>query len=309
MRRRLRDGCSRTLHLALATVVIALCAPSGAVDATERIKRTAAPKQYTLQQRLAEIRPAALSRLRQRFKSAGVAWPPSDVTLLAIKDEKILELHARNRSGPWRLVHRYRVEAASGGPGPKLREGDRQVPEGVYRVIFLNANSRYHVSVRLDYPNAFDLRMAAADGRDTLGGDIMIHGKAASIGCLAMGDPAAEELFVLAAGVSLLRIKVIIAPTDFRYPSATTVMGGDLPWVPALYSEVAREMSVFRGNVDGLVPPAHHWRRCDIPNAQGLAEIDAYRRYGSRMLVLAGGPGVDGRDRPCNRLLGAGTPH
>jgi hypothetical protein len=37
------------------------------------------------------------------------------------------------------------------------------------------------------------------DGRKNLGSNIMIHGKNCSVGCLAMGDEAAEELFVLAA--------------------------------------------------------------------------------------------------------------
>lgn len=293
----------------MAVAAIAIVALSSAVEAAQRSKRpgTATPKRYTLDERLAQIRPAALARLRQRFKSAGVAWPPSDVTLLAVKDEKILELHARNRAKPWRLVHRYRVEAASGGPGPKLREGDRQVPEGIYRVIFLNANSRYHVSLRLDYPNAFDQQMGARDGRVTLGGDIMIHGKAASIGCLAMGDPAAEDLFVLSAAVSLVRIKVIIAPTDFRYPSARTPISGDLPWVPKLYTNIAREMAAFSGKLDGILPAANHWQRCDDRNAKDPAGNGASRQDRGRRAVLSGGARDGSHVRLCNRTLGTGA--
>ena len=58
--------------------------------------------------------------------------------------------------------------------------------------------------------------MAAKDGRKDLGGDIMIHGKAGSAGCLAVSDETSEELFVLASNVGLPNIKLIIAPTDFR---------------------------------------------------------------------------------------------
>jgi murein L,D-transpeptidase YafK len=47
-------------------------------------------------------------------------------------------------------VRAYPIQAASGVPGPKLKEGDRQVPEGIYRLVLLNPNSRYHVSLRLD---------------------------------------------------------------------------------------------------------------------------------------------------------------
>ena len=86
------------------------------------------------------------------------------------------------------------ILAASGVSGPK-REGDKQVPEGFYRIELLNPNSRYHLSLRVNYPNADDLERARQDGRalSTLGGDIMIHGGSASIGCLALGDPAVGE--------------------------------------------------------------------------------------------------------------------
>jgi hypothetical protein len=286
---------------------MSLVLPASLQAAADRAKKQPAypaPKRYTLDERLAEIRPAALARLRERFKSAGVSWPPADVTLLALKDENALELHARNRAAPWRLVHRYRVQAASGGPGPKLREGDRQVPEGIYRVIFLNANSRYHVSLRLDYPNAFDRRMGAADGRTALGGDIMIHGKAASIGCLAMGDPAAEELFVLAASVSLLRITAIVAPTDFRYPGTVALPAEAPVWLPRLYADVAREMAAFRGNMDPLVPSASHWQRCDAPRPKDLAAdtTNVQDRRGSA--VYAGVPDFSGYGRYCRPVLG-----
>lgn len=121
--------------------------------------------------------------------------------------------------------------------GPKLRAGDLQVPEGLYRVELLNPNSRFHLSLRLDYPNAFDRRRARADGRTRLGGDIMIHGNAVSIGCLAMGDPAAEDLFVLAADTGIGHVSVIVAPTDLRVraaPRDPTLP----PWVDQLYARI-----------------------------------------------------------------------
>ena len=69
----------------------------------------------------------------------------------------------------------YPILAASGVLGPKLREGDKQVPEGIYGAEALNPNSKFHLSIRLNYPNTFDRRMAQSDGRTQLGGDIMIH--------------------------------------------------------------------------------------------------------------------------------------
>lgn len=200
---------------------------------------------YTLKERLAEISPAAGKRLAAKFEAANAAWPPAEAGLIALKDKKVLDLYTRAAGGTWQLIHRYPVLAASGASGPKLRQGDKQVPEGVYNISFLNPNSRYHVSLRVNYPNAFDRKMAAKDGRKELGGDIMIHGKAVSIGCLAIGDEAAEELFVLAAQIGLPRMKLIIAPQDFRTKEAPETAEGQPDWVPQLYADVAAAMKEF----------------------------------------------------------------
>jgi murein L,D-transpeptidase YafK len=113
------------------------------------------------------------------------------------------------------LLKTYPILAASGTAGPKTREGDRQVPEGEYEIESLNPNSLYHLALRLNYPNEDDVEAAKSEGRTGLGGDIMIHGSDASVGCLAMGDPAIEELFVLVADTGLDKVSVLIAPWDF----------------------------------------------------------------------------------------------
>jgi hypothetical protein len=61
-----------------------------------------------------------------------------------------------------------------------------------------------------------------------------------------MGDAASEELFVLAHTVGLKNIRVIIAPTDFRDGHTVKSAPGQPPWVPALYSDIARELAPFR---------------------------------------------------------------
>ena len=201
---------------------------------------------YSLKERLTEISPLATQRLTEKFRAAMAPFPPTNIALVAIKDERVIELHTRSDNGPWTFIHRYPVLAASGISGPKLKQGDKQVPEGIYGISFLNPNSRYHVALRVSYPNAFDKRMAAKDGRKDLGGDIMIHGKNASIGCLAIGDQAAEELFVLAARTGLQNIKLIIAPTDFRRNGIPAATGEQPNWLPGLYTEVASAMSEYK---------------------------------------------------------------
>ncbi len=210
-------------------------------------KASAPLRDYRLARRLAEISPGATRRLEEKFKSSKTAWPPAEVAFVTIKDEKAVELHARSEGGgAWKLVHRYPVLAASGKSGPKLEQGDRQVPEGVYSISYLNPASRYHVSLRVNYPNAFDRQMAAKDKRKNLGGDIMIHGKAVSAGCIAVGDEAAEELFVLAANVGLENVKVVIAPSDFRRNGLPPTNPAQPEWVPGLYAQVASAMTPFK---------------------------------------------------------------
>jgi hypothetical protein len=169
----------------------------------------------TVEQRVGELADAR-ERLRQQFKGEGVSFPPARIVLVGLKEERRLEVYAGPTDDALRHVCDYPVLAASGMLGPKLREGDRQVPEGIYALESLNPNSRFHVALRVGYPNDFDRAMALRDGRSKLGGDIMIHGGSASIGCLAMGDVAAEDLFVLAAAAGVQNVTVILAPMDLR---------------------------------------------------------------------------------------------
>jgi len=144
--------------------------------------------------RLEQYGPAARARLQPFFAAAGIAYPPARVVVAGLKQEKVLEVYARGTNQAPAFVRSYPILAASGKPGPKLREGDEQVPEGVYPVEFLNPNSKFHLALRLGYPNDLDRAQAAKEGRENLGGDIMIHGSSISVGCLAMGDPAPHGL-------------------------------------------------------------------------------------------------------------------
>lgn len=200
---------------------------------------------YSVEDRIEQFGDAARARLAPHYAAAGMVWPGKRVALLAFKDSDRLELHAQDAGGAWKAIRSYPVLAASGGLGPKLREGDLQVPEGFYRVNFLNANSLFHVSLRLDYPNAFDREQARADGRRELGGDIMIHGKAVSVGCLAMGDAAAEELFTLAADIGVANIEVLIAPTDLRRQEHPT-LPKQPAWVAGLHGRLGQSLRRFQ---------------------------------------------------------------
>ena len=176
------------------------------------------------------------AKLIPYFEKAGINYPPQNMTLLAIKNEERLELWSDDGGDP-KYIRDYQIKAASGVLGPKLREGDRQVPEGIYELEYLNPNSSYHLSMKINYPNEFDRKHALLEGRDQPGTNIFIHGKSVSIGCLAMGDNAIEELFVLVAKIGRSKVKVAIAPTDPRVADISNISGK--PWVDHLYNDLS----------------------------------------------------------------------
>ena len=189
---------------------------------------------------------AANQRLRPHFERAGIAFPPQRITLLAMKAERKVELWASDETHPFTFIRSYNILKGSGGPGPKLREGDKQIPEGIYRIVALNPNSRYHLSMKLNYPNEFDLRHARLDGRHNPGSNIFIHGKSYSVGCLAMGDHVIEELFVLSEKTGIDNVSVIIAPYD---PRKQPLRHQDprLPsWTEELYQQISAEFNKFQ---------------------------------------------------------------
>ena len=107
----------------------------------------------------------------------------------------------------YQLIQTYPICAYSGDLGPKLREGDKQSPEGFYYVTKsrLNPNSRFHLSFNLGYPNRYD----RAYGRT--GSFLMVHGDCVSIGCYAMTDSKIEEIYelvdqALAEGQKIVRV-------------------------------------------------------------------------------------------------------
>ncbi len=191
-------------------------------------------------QRLAELTPAARGRIQADFAKAGAAYPPSRLILLGIKDSKTLQVYAPGPDAKFRWVKSYPILAASGTLGPKLKRGDRQVPEGIYSIPVVNPESSYHLSLRVDYPNATDLKHAAIDKRADLGTDIYIHGDAKSVGCLAMGNPAIEELYVLATDAGISNIGVILSPVDFRLQPRFGPAAGQPSWVAGLYQQISR---------------------------------------------------------------------
>lgn len=118
----------------------------------------------------------------------------SPIFLRIFKEESELEVWKPKKDGYYHLFKTYPICKWSGKLGPKLRRGDKQAPEGFYRVANaqMNPNSRYHLSFNLGYPNAYDR------SRKRTGRHLMVHGNCESKGCYAMTNALMEEIYLLA---------------------------------------------------------------------------------------------------------------
>jgi murein L,D-transpeptidase YafK len=117
----------------------------------------------------------------------------SPMLVRLFKQEAELEVWKQDRSGRFALLKTYPICRWSGDLGPKVREGDRQAPEGFYAITpaQMNPTSAYYLSFNTGYPNAFD----SALGRT--GSQLMVHGDCSSRGCYAMTDEQIAEIYSL----------------------------------------------------------------------------------------------------------------
>jgi murein L,D-transpeptidase YafK len=117
----------------------------------------------------------------------------SPILVRLFKQEAELEVWKQNRSGRFELLKTYPICRWSGDLGPKVREGDRQAPEGFYAIspAQMNPQSAYYLSFNTGYPNAFDRAL----GRS--GSQLMVHGDCSSRGCYAMTDEQIAEIYSL----------------------------------------------------------------------------------------------------------------
>ncbi len=248
----LRGTALGSLPLLATLLAFFVTGPVSAADTWIVAKTT---ENRAVVERVAEYRESVRQRLQPFFVLAGVDYPPERLVLVGLKHEYRLEVYAGNTRDTMRYVRAYPVMGASAAPGPKLKEGDGQVPEGIYRITGLNPNSNFHLSLKVDYPNAFDRRMALREGRTNLGGDIYIHGGYRSDGCLAMGDDVAEELFVLAAETGLDNVELLISPVDFRRGHRVPSSADVPPWTQSLYGELHRSLAELPPAPLSSLPP------------------------------------------------------
>jgi murein L,D-transpeptidase YafK len=117
----------------------------------------------------------------------------SPILVRLFKQEAELEVWKQDRTGRFALLKTYPICRWSGDLGPKVREGDRQAPEGFYAITpgQMNPTSAYYLSFNTGYPNAYDRSLGHT------GSELMVHGDCSSRGCYAMTDEQIAEIYAL----------------------------------------------------------------------------------------------------------------
>jgi murein L,D-transpeptidase YafK len=132
-------------------------------------------------------------RMLAKLKSKNME-KESPILMRIFKEEAELEVWKQDDSGRFALLRTYPICRWSGELGPKIKQGDRQAPEGFYTITpgLMNPNSSQYLAINTGFPNAYD----RANGRT--GAFLMIHGGCSSSGCYAMTDEQIAEIYALA---------------------------------------------------------------------------------------------------------------
>ena len=117
----------------------------------------------------------------------------SPILVRIFKEEAELEVWKQDTTGQYALLKTYPICRWSGELGPKIKQGDRQAPEGFYSIApgQMNPNSSWYLSFNIGFPNAYDR------ANDRTGQFLMVHGDCSSAGCYAMTDEQMGEIYAL----------------------------------------------------------------------------------------------------------------
>ncbi len=178
--------------------------------------------------------------LQRQFRQKNLPWPAKYLYIRSFKYDSELEVWVKYElHQKFQLFKTYKVCALAGSLGPKRMQGDFQVPEGFYYINEFNPRSMYHLSLGLNYPNLSDRILS-----DSIqpGGDIYIHGKCVTTGCIPINDQQIEELYILAAHAKTEGqdfIPVHIFPIQFKNPRSNVYLAKYLKDFPEYTSLTA----------------------------------------------------------------------
>jgi murein L,D-transpeptidase YafK len=134
--------------------------------------------------------------LRARLQSMDIHPDSFDLFIRGFKFEEDVEIWVKHQdSSVYQHMLSYKFCSNVGALGPKRKQGDLQIPEGLYTLSKFNPESNFHLPLKINYPNLSDSLMGYSP---QLGGLIFIHGGCSTIGCIPITDNKIKELYVLA---------------------------------------------------------------------------------------------------------------
>jgi murein L,D-transpeptidase YafK len=152
--------------------------------------------------------------VKRYFAEKNLSDKTFELFLRAFKKEKKLEVWVKPKDhAKFVLLHTYEFCSTSGVAGPKRKEGDLQIPEGVYYINHFNPVSDFHLSLGINYPNESDKILS---DKKKPGSAIYIHGNCVTVGCIPITDDKIKELYILsveARNSGQQKIPVHIFPT------------------------------------------------------------------------------------------------
>ena len=135
--------------------------------------------------------------------------------ILVIKSARRLELISDGK-----VIRSYRISLGKQPKGPKLQEGDKRTPEGLYWVDWRKRSDKFNLAMHINYPNITDAAKARREGVNP-GSMIMIHGTPDSEenpeelfhtldwtdGCIAMKNYEMREVWSMVTDGTLVEIR------------------------------------------------------------------------------------------------------
>lgn len=201
------------------------------------------PLNLTVAQAIEKYSRDAKKRLLPCFDQANVNYPPKHLDLVCLKQEQLLLAFAVDRNGKMKQIKAYTVVSSSGVSGPKLKEGDLQVPEGFYKITRLDAMT--HLAMWVNYPNLADRTHAKVEHRNNPGGNIQIHGGVYSTGCIVITNDDMAELLTVGNDIGCNNVDLIIAPCNLLSRKPKVDFTSQPKWLPDLYKRIAIELRRF----------------------------------------------------------------
>src|SRR6478609_8374572 len=168
----------------LIMLIMLLTPPPGFKDA--QLKNSRVKSAYELKEQT----------VKNYFVKKGLRYEGFQLFIRAFKKEMKLEAWVKEKGKEkFQLLTTYDFCTTSGKLGPKRKEGDYQIPEGIYYINHFNPQSNFHLSLGVNYPNASDKILS---DKKHPGGSIYIHGNCVTVGCIPLTDEKIKEVYVLA---------------------------------------------------------------------------------------------------------------